>query len=270
MKSALEISAGASHDGARLKRIKAWLRQFYEGNSPVAKRFRYALLAFDLVTLAYVVATSFLPRGRLLELLDLLIGIVMLADFSVRLFISNHRLRDLLNPLTWADIGAIVSFLAAMVGQAFGFLRILRTLRLLRSYRVLVQLRDDFGYFRANEEVIIAVVNLVVFLFVVTAVVYQTQHETNPAIRNYADALYFTVTALTTTGFGDITLPGTSGRLLTIAIMISGVTLFIGLLRAVLRPQKVRFACPRCGLMRHEQDAVHCKACGQLLNIPNE
>jgi voltage-gated potassium channel len=114
------------------------------------------------------------------------------------------------------------------------------------------------------------VVNLAVFLFVMTGIVYQTQHATNPAIRNYADALYFTVTALTTTGFGDITLPGTSGRLLTVAIMIFGVTLFLGLLRAVLRPPKVRFSCPQCGLMRHDQDAVHCKACGQLLNIPNE
>jgi voltage-gated potassium channel len=103
-----------------------------------------------------------------------------------------------------------------------------------------------------------------------TAIVYQTQHATNPGIRHYADALYFTVTALTTTGFGDITLPGTGGRLLTVVIMIVGVTLFLGLLRAVLRPHKVRFACPHCGLMRHEPDAVHCKACGQLLNIPNE
>ena len=46
-----------------------------------------------------------------------------------------------------------------------------------------------------------------------TGLVYETQHRTNPNITDYADALYFTVTALTTTGFGDITLPGTLGRL---------------------------------------------------------
>ena len=44
-----------------------------------------------------------------------------------------------------------------------------------------------------------------------TGFVYETQHAHNPQIANYADALYFTVTALTTTGFGDITLPGTPG-----------------------------------------------------------
>jgi len=263
-RSSREMTAGT------LRRTKTRLRQLSASGSAAAPRFRYALLTFDLVSVLYVVATSFLPRSPVLEVLDVLFGIVMLADFGARFFISNHRLRDLLNPFTWADVAAIVSFLAALVGQAFGFLRILRTLRLLRSYQVLVQLRRDFAYFRANEEVIVAVVNLVVFLFVMTAVVYQTQYATNAAITNYADALYFTVTALTTTGFGDITLPGTSGRLLTVAIMISGVTLFLGLLRAVLRPHKVRFSCPRCGLLRHEPDAVHCKACGLLLNIPNE
>ena len=174
------------------------------------------------------------------------------------------------NPFTWADIAAIASFLAPLAGEAIGFLRILRTLRLLRSYQLLMRLRRDFTFFRANEEIIIAVANLAVFLFVMTGIVYQTQHATNPGIKNYADALYFTVTALTTTGFGDITLPGTTGRLISVAIMIFGVTLFLGLVRAVLRPPKVRFACPSCGLMRHDQDAVHCKACGQLLNIPNE
>ena len=150
-----------------------------------------------------------------------------------------------------------------------GFLRILRTLRLLRSYQLLARLRADFPFFRRNEEVIIAV-NLVVFLFVMTGFVYETQHASNPHISNYADALYFTVTALTTTGFGDITLPGTTGRLISVAIMIFGVTLFLGLAKAVLRPNKVRFPCPTCGLLRHDPDAVHCKACGTILNIPDE
>ena len=252
------------------RRSKAWVRQLYEGGSLAAHRFRYGLLVFDLVTLLFIVVTSFMPRNPAVEVLDVLFGIVMLADFCARFFISNHRLRDLLNPLTWVDIAAIASFLAPLAGEAVGFLRILRTLRFLRSYQLLMRLRRDFPRFRANEEIIIAVANLAVFLFVMTGIVYQTQHATNPGIKNYADALYFTVTALTTTGFGDITLPGTSGRLISVAIMIFGVTLFLGLVRAILRPHKVRFDCPTCGLMRHEPDAVHCKACGQLLNIPNE
>ena len=99
--------------------------------------------------------------------------------------------------------------------------------------------------------------------------VYETQHWRNPAISNYVDALYFTVTALTTTGFGDITLEGVWGRLISIIIMIFGVTMLSPATDNCC-PHKVRFACPACGLQRHEVDAVHCKACGTLLNIPDE
>ncbi len=242
----------------------------YEAQSPLGRRFRYGLLAFDLVTIVYIVATSFFARFLLIEELDALFGIVILADFIARMAISRRPARELLHPATWADIAAIVSFLAPIIGEGVGFLRILRTLRLMRTYHLLVQLRADSRYFRRHEDVIFAVANLGVFIFITTGVVYETQHYSNPAIHNWADALYFTVTALTTTGFGDITLPGTLGRLISVTIMIFGVTLFFNLARALINPSKVRFRCPKCGLMRHDFDAVHCKACGELLNIPDE
>ena len=79
----------------------------------------------------------------------------------------------------------MVSFLAPVVGEGVGFLRILRTLRLLRTYQLLDRLRADSAFFRANEEAILAATNLVVFVFVMTGIVYATQHGTNPAIGNY-------------------------------------------------------------------------------------
>jgi voltage-gated potassium channel len=246
------------------------LRDLYEGESVRAHQFRYGLLVFDIVTVAFIVATSFLPRTNLSEALDILFGLVILGDFLARLVICRRRLREFLHPATWADVVAIISFLAPLVGEGAGFLRVLRTLRLMHTYQVLARLRQDFVFFRHNEEVIITVIHLTVFLFVMSAIVYETQHWTNPGIQNYVDALYFTVTALTTTGFGDITLLGTLGRLISILIMIMGVTLFLRLVRVLLNPYRVRFPCPACGLQRHDADAVHCKACGGLLNIPDE
>jgi voltage-gated potassium channel len=187
-----------------------------------------------------------------------------------RLLSSSSCGRELLRLSTWTDVLAIVSFLAPLTSEGAGFLRVLRTLRILRSYTVLNDLRGKTGAITRNEEMVLAIANMVVFIFVMTAVVYETQHRTNPDIGNYADALYFTVTALTTTGFGDITLPGTTGRMLTVLIMFFGVTLFLRLAQVLFRPNKVRFPCPVCGLQRHDPDAVHCKACGTLLNIPDE
>lgn len=250
--------------------LKRSLRRLYEGSTPEGVRFRYALLVFDVVTILFIIVTSFLPSTDITDIVDVLFGTLILADFVARLSISDSRMRDLTRISTWTDIIAVVSFLAPLAGEGGGFLRILRTLRLLRDYQVLARLRSDFGFFRRNEEVIFAVTNLGVFIFIMTAIVYETQKLRNPQIHNYADALYFTVTALTTTGFGDITLPGTTGRLISVVIMIFGVTLFFNLARALISPSKVRFPCPTCGLQRHDVDAVHCKACGTVLNIPDE
>lgn len=254
----------------RLAILKRGLRHYYTSESPDAKRFRYGILVFDLVTVGFIVLTSFLPRSALIEMTDVILGVLMLAEFAARMLIATSPLRELSHPTAWADVAAIISFLAPVIGEGVGFLRVLRTLRLLRTYHLMRQLREDFAYFRRHEDIVLASINLFVFLFIMTALVYETQHITNPQITNYADALYFTVTALTTTGFGDITLQGTSGRLISVVIMILGVTLFLNLLRALLQPQKIRFRCRTCGLLRHDADAVHCKACGQILNIPDE
>ena len=83
------------------------------------------------------------------------------------------------------------------------------------------------------------------------------------------DALYYTVTSVTTTGYGDITLPGVWGKVVAIVVMIVGISLFVRLAQSIFKPTKVYFPCPQCGLNRHDPDAVHCKACGHILNIPD-
>jgi voltage-gated potassium channel len=250
--------------------LKDRLRDLYLGGSPEAHRFRYGLLAFDIFTVLYIVATSFAPPSPLFNVTSVAFGLAILADFAARLYIAPSRLRYFFSFGTFIDVVAILAFLAPVLAHDLGFLRVLRTLRLLRTYQMLARLRKDFPWFREREQVLFAVVNLAVFLFVMTGVIYATQRYSGVGINNYADALYFTVTTLTTTGFGDITLEGTSGRLLSVVVMIVGVTLFLRLAQVLFRPPKVRYTCPDCGLTMHDPDAVHCKHCGRTIKIPTE
>jgi voltage-gated potassium channel len=96
------------------------LRFLYEAEHATAHRFRHGLLVFDVLTILFIVASSFLERTPLIAAIDVLLGLVILADFSARLVISRTRLRELLQPSTWADIVAI-SFLAApWLGESAG------------------------------------------------------------------------------------------------------------------------------------------------------
>ena len=246
------------------------LRFLYSSGSPAAIRFRYLLLAVDVVTVAFFVVISLVPETTPILIAEYVIAVIITADFAARLWIAPRKLEHLADPVTIADIVVIITFAAAPFVESWAFLRVLRALRLVRSYHLLRRARRRSRWFARNEDVIASTINLVVFLFVVTALVYVLEAHQNPQIRSYVDALYFTVTTLTTTGFGDITLEGTYGRLIAVIIMIVGVALFLRLVQTIFQPTKVRYTCPDCGLSRHDVDAVHCKHCGRLLHIETE
>jgi len=246
------------------------LRNLYFGSDQRARHFRYGLIVFDVVTIAVFLVSSVAAEFWWMIPLDLVIAVALLADLAARTYVEKSRIRHLLSLATAADIVVIVSLLLPFFIENLAFLRIARALRLLRSYDLLRDLRTDSAWFRNHEDIIQRTVNLGVFIFIVTSIVYVTQHLINPQISNYVDAMYFTITTLTTTGFGDITLAGPAGRLLAVIIMVVGVGLFLHLLQAIFRPQKVRYECPDCGLLVHDADAVHCKHCGRVLHIETE
>lgn len=249
--------------------VRGLLTRLYSGDDAISRNFRYGLLAFDLVTVVYFVVTSMLVGSQAFHAVDLLIAAVLIADFFARLIVSPRPARFLTAGTTLVDMIVIVALIAPVFVTNLAFLRIVRMLRLLRSYHVMRELRR-IEWFRKNEEVLNSATDLVVFVFLTSAVVYVIEKPVNPQVTNFVDALYFTTTTLTTTGFGDITMSDTPGRLLAILIMFLGVALFFRLAQAIFHPHKVRFDCPDCGLQRHDPDAVHCKHCGRTLNIPND
>lgn len=251
--------------------IKRRLELLYEGRSRVALIFRICLLGFDLLTISLFLVLTFVNEDAAWVLyVDIVVAFVLTFDYIARFWISSRKLAHFFHFANLADLVVIGSLVAHAFVENLAFLRVLRALRLLRSYHVLGMLRSRHPWVRRNEDVLVSSLNLVVFIFVVTALVYVTQDDINPEIGTYVDALYFTIATLTTTGFGDITLRGDVGKMMAVLIMVFGISLFIRLVQTVFRPARVRYRCKACGLSRHDPDAVHCKHCGETLNIPTE
>jgi voltage-gated potassium channel len=252
------------------KSFREELRLLYYGRSRKSRLFRYGLVAFDIFSIIYFIGLSFVEQLPVIIALDILVGLVIVADLLARYSLASRTATFFSDLTNWADLIVAATLFAPLFFQDLLFLRALRALRLLRSYHLLRDLKSEITFVRRNEELIQAILNVVVFLFVTTSVVFVQQKGQNSEITSWVDALYFTVTTLTTTGFGDITLKGELGRLLAIVIMVVGIGLFLRMLQAVFRPTKVEHRCPDCGLNRHDLDAVHCKACGKVLNIEDE
>lgn len=253
-----------------MTRLSEYCRELFYGTGELGTRGSYIMLGVDSAIILYFLVTTFLDFAPWILVMDVVIGIVLCLELAGRILADRDRIGLLSKPLALLDIAIILSLFAPTLFGSFAFLRIVRALRVLRSYSVTRGLRQRFSFFARNEEVIFSALNLLIFIFVVAAFVFVLQNEENDSITHYVDALYFTITTLTTTGFGDVILVGNDGKVLSIIIMIVGVALFIRLVQTIFRPSKIRHECPHCGLTRHDIDAVHCKHCGHELHIRTE
>lgn len=251
-----------------LTRLRSTLRLLYHGQTPKALRFQAIVLVVDLAIIAFFIASPLIRDSSTFLWLDYSIAALLTADLLARGLASTHPTRWIRQLPVIVDIFILITLLAPIWLFNLGFLRILRLWTLSHSANIWRPLeKRGFGIYRDTVQ---AVINLLVFIFVVTGFVYTAFAQRDSGIVGYVDALYFTVATMTTTGFGDIVLPGTFGKLVSIIIMIIGISLFVRLAQLIFRPNKVTFPCPQCGLLRHEPDAVHCKACGHILAIPDE
>jgi voltage-gated potassium channel len=251
-------------------RIRARLRALYHGASPAAVRFRIAVIFIDFAIIGFFIAAPLLrDEGWAFYALDGVIAVVLSADLIARGLAQSDIRKWLRRPLVWVDIFILATLLFPDLGYNFGFLRVLRLWTLLNSDFFWNTVGRRFDDTRV-EDIVKSGSALLTFIFVVTGFVYTTYMGRYEGIGGYVDALYFTITSMTTTGYGDITLPGTGGKLISILVMLLGVSLFIRLIQSLVRPHKVLHPCPVCGLQRHDPDAVHCKACGEIINIPND
>ncbi|WP_132958064.1 potassium channel family protein [Rhizobium sp. BK251] len=257
-----------SRDDEALGALRARLRGLYLGTTPSAIRFQVAMGLIDVAIIVFFLVGPYLGAGRSYLIVDFTIAFVIACELGVRALIAQDLKRWLLRPMTWVDIIVLATLLLPTLLSNFAFLRAFRIWSLSQSkaFSLLVKRARCAEW----EDLVRACINFLTFLFLVTGFVYTSFFYKDAGIDGFVDALYFTVATITTTGFGDITLPGTLGKLTSIVTMIFGISLFVRLAQTIVRPHKVAFPCPQCGLQRHDYDAVHCKACGHVLNIPDE
>jgi voltage-gated potassium channel len=64
------------------------------------------------------------------------------------------------------------------------------------------------------------------FIFLTGLFFWYLEHEQNPKVERYMDAIWWGFATATTTGYGDITPVTDSGKVLSIMLMLVGLALF--------------------------------------------
>lgn len=247
-------------------RLRSRVRALYFGHTQGALRFQGVLLALDVLIIGFFIGNQFIADRPYFWIIDVGIAVFLTLDLLARLFAFGTLRRWLKYPSTWIDLVVLATLLLPAVLHNWGFLRILRLWTLVRSERfwnVLARGKWDDTYV---EELTKAITTLIVFVFLAAGMTQAFFLHDHPKLNNFVDAMYFVVTSLTTTGYGDITLDTAAGRLFMIALMITGISLFFSIAQKAFAPQRKFVECNMCGLSRHEPDARHCKSCGEKLS----
>jgi voltage-gated potassium channel len=264
----MDIFDTDTDNGSRRRSLQQGLRRIERGDDKKAIVIASTFAVVDLAILTFFLLGPYLRSGPSYLIIDYLIAVWIAGEMTARAIAAPSLGQWIRRPMTWIDFLILGTLLFPDLLFNFAFLRVMRFWAVGRSPFVKEGLR--LAGYSHHLDVVRAVINFLVFLFMVTGFVYTSFFYDREGGEGFVDALYFTVATVTTTGFGDITLPGTLGKLTSVLTMIVGISLFVRLAQAVVRPYKVTYPCHRCGLQRHDADAVHCKACGEILNIPDE
>lgn len=246
--------------------LRSRLRDLYYGHTQSALRFQGVLLVLDLAIVGFFIFSQFIRDPAWFWLIDAGIAAFLALDMAAKWYALGTLRRWLRYPSTWADIVVLATLVIPALN--FGFLRVLRLWTLVhreRFWNVLGGGRWDDTHI---EDLAQAIATLATFVFIAAGLTQALFLRQHPELNHFVDAIYFVVSSLTTTGYGDITLHGPWGRLFSVGLMIAGISLFLSIAQKVVTTPKKIVRCTDCGLDRHDLDAKYCKVCGTVLGAP--
>lgn len=182
-----------------------------------------ALSVYVLAAMAVEVVLPLSPQTRsILLYIDNAICVIFICDFFYRLFTASNKWHFL--RWGWIDLlSSIPAVPAVRVGRA---VRVIRVLRLLRGFRSAKTIGSVLFAHRAKGTLASAVFLCVLLIVFASVAILQVENDPNSNIRNPEDALWWSVVTVTTVGYGDKFPVTSEGRVLGIALMLAGVSLF--------------------------------------------
>jgi len=252
--------------------------------TPLGKAIDLFIIFLNILASAlFVINTYPLSEGtrELLWRAELAVIGFFIIEYTLRLYGAYDRREYIRDPYSIIDLLAIAPTLIVLALPVAGtwidvrFIQIIRVLSVFRIFRFLRFMSSGhrlFGLITLGMlNVVRLVVTILIIFFVSSGLFYFAESPVNPQIQNFGDAFYFTVVALSTVGFGDIVPVSGAGRLVTVLMIISGIILIPLQASQIIREwlticKKQEVACTNCGLRFHDEDAAHCKNCGQSLS----
>ncbi|TWT75148.1 Cyclic nucleotide-gated potassium channel [Allorhodopirellula solitaria] len=212
--------------------------------------------------------------------------ILFTLEYVARLSCVRHPMRYATSFWGIVDLLSVLpSYLVFFVGDSAKSFAILRSVRLLRVFRVLKLWRmmsqaDELAdaIWNSRDKIIVFLSVVMVAVTISGALMYhiETVMVDNPRDSDFTSipqSMYWAIVTMTTVGYGDIVPHTTIGKIISAVLILLGYSLIIvptGFVSSELTLQRSGEAmelraCPQCAAPRHHRDAEYCYRCATHL-----
>lgn len=254
----------------------------FEHEKPPDKLFDIVILILIVLSIILVMLES-VPwiresYGGALRVAEWVFTILFTVEYILRIYTARKRLRYVTSFFGVVDLLAILPGYLSLFLLGSQYLIVVRSLRLLRIFRILKLARflGEASVLRralsaSAPKITVFLGTVVTVVLIVGALMYVVEGAEN-GFTSIPKSIYWAIVTLTTVGYGDISPQTPLGQTLSAVVMIIGygiIAVPTGIVTSELskvdKGEGRKMACPECGYTKHDEDATHCKYCGERL-----
>ncbi len=260
-------------------------RTIFESDTPHGKAFDLALAIVILLSVVIVAVESVSAveamLGFYLRILEWVLTLFFTVEYVLRLLSFRRPWKYALSFFGLVDLLSILPTYIAIFYTGAGSLLVIRTLRLVRMFRVLklanfmIEAQTLINALKASRSKITVFVTVVMIMVVISGtLMYLIESQADSGFTSIPRAMYWAIVTMTTVGYGDIAPRTALGQFLAAMLMVSGYAIIAvptGIVSAELVLAKPDTAvstrhCPECATEGHDPAASYCYRCGADLD----
>lgn len=254
----------------------------FEADTPAGKIFDVVLIISIIASVITVILESVgafrAAFGQYLYLAEWFFTILFTIEYLLRLACVGHPQRYATSFFGIVDLLAVVPTYASIFIPGSQSLIVIRTLRLLRTFRVfklsayLSEAKIIMAALRASTKKISVFLSAVLtIVIIIGSLMYVIEGDAH-GFTSIPTSIYWAIVTLTTVGYGDISPQTPAGKALASLVMIIGYAIIAvptGIVSVemgyAIKKAVSTQVCRQCAAEGHDQDAKHCKYCGAPL-----
>jgi len=262
----------------------------FEADTPVGKAFDIILMIIILMSVLVVMLESVeqldLKYGQIFFVLEWIFTIFFTIEYGLRLYCVYRPRKYATSFYGIIDLMAIIPTYLSLVITGSHYLVVIRALRLLRIFRIfkLVKfLREGNTIVKAliasRAKIMVFMLFILLLVTILGSAMYLVEADQNEKFDSIPRSIYWAIVTLTTVGYGDISPATAFGQFLAAFVMLLGYAV-IAVPTGIVSAEIIRESnegknqslstntqsCRYCSKEGHDDDALHCKYCGELLN----